>query len=95
MVSVSGDDAVSLQYKRSERRRPSLTKRILSFCMLLAMASNWESWLNRTTDMGVVRLPIAFKGLGRSLFLHEDAPVPYTLTIPDFDLENNVSATDG
>ena len=39
------------------------------------------------TDMGVVRFPIAFKGLGRSLFLHEvDVSESYTLTIPDFDL---------
>jgi len=37
--------------------------------------------------MDVVRLPIVFKGLGRSLLLHEeDAFEPYTLTIPDFDL---------
>ena len=37
--------------------------------------------------MEVVRLPIAFKGLGRSLFLHEDdVSESYTLTIPDFDL---------
>jgi len=37
--------------------------------------------------MEVVRLPIAFNGLGRSLVLHEDASdEPYTLTIPDFDL---------
>jgi hypothetical protein len=37
--------------------------------------------------MDVVRLPIAFKGLGRLLLLHEeDAFEPYTLTIPDFDL---------
>ena len=36
--------------------------------------------------MEVVRFPIAFKGLGRSLLLHEDASGPYTLTIPEFDL---------
>lgn len=37
--------------------------------------------------MDVVRLPIDFKGLGRSLLLHEeDAFEPYTLTIPDFEL---------
>lgn len=37
--------------------------------------------------MDVVRLPIDFNGLGRSLLLHEeDAFEPYTLTIPDFDL---------
>lgn len=39
--------------------------------------------------MEVVRLPIAFKGLGRSLFLHEvDVSESYTLTIPDFDLSH-------
>ena len=37
--------------------------------------------------MDVVRLLIVFKGLGRSLLLHEeDAFEPYTLTIPDFEL---------
>ena len=65
----------------------SHTKRIWSFLVLLAIASNWESWLNRSVDMDVVRLPIVFNGLGRSLVLHEcDAFEPYTLTIPDFEL---------
>jgi hypothetical protein len=37
--------------------------------------------------MDVVRLPMVFNGLGRSLLLHEeDASEPYTLMIPDFDL---------
>ena len=37
--------------------------------------------------MDVVRFPIVFKGLGRSLLLHEeDAFEPYTLTIPEFEL---------
>lgn len=67
-------------------RRTSHTKRIWSFRALLAIANNWESWLNLTAEMEVVRFPIAFKGLGRSLLFHEDASGPYTLTIPDFDL---------
>ena len=44
--------------------------------------------------MDVVRLPIVFKGLGRSLLLHEeDAFELYTLTIPEFELvtETNIN----
>jgi hypothetical protein len=49
--------------------------------------------LNRIADMEVVRFPIAFKGLGRSLLLHDDASGPYTLTIPDFDLVTKATMT--
>lgn len=42
------------------------TKRMLSFLTLLAMASNCESWLNRSEVIVVVRLPMVLSGFGRS-----------------------------
>lgn len=50
------------------------------------MARSCESWLNFTDEIYVVRLPIAFRGFGRSELDNEAASEPYTLTIPCRDL---------
>lgn len=44
--------------------------------------------MNRAEVIDVVRLPIALRGFGRRDDDEFVASEPYTLTIPDFELEN-------
>lgn len=66
------------------------TIRIWSFLTLLAIASSWESWLNRNEVIDVVRLPRDLSALGRSMLLDAATSEPYTWTKPTFDLKRDL-----
>lgn len=66
--------------------RMTRTMRIWSFLVLLATASNCESWLNFMLVIDVVRFPMDFRGFGRSNPKEDVASEPYTFTTPCRDL---------